>query len=304
MKFGLNYSETAAKLTTQGLIRPDVFKCPAWPELITRLRGNFPIYIHFPLGVGAGIGDAIDVETKRPADWPKFERLLEQTDTPYLNLHILSEGELRSDTPESENHITAEQVQERMIRDVESVVSRFGKEMIILENGYHLGARNDYAIFHADTITRVVEETGTGFLFDISHARMAAMQLGLGYREYIAALPLHAVREIHVTGIQVVNEYWIQRAEKNGLERSKLEKLIGPDGAWLPNGMIDHLPLTNRDWSIMKWAAMQLQSGSWQKPWVVSLECGGIGPFWEATFSETEMLQQVPRLQELFEEKT
>ena len=126
------------------------------------------------------------------------------------------------------------------------------------------------------------------------------MRLGEDYRDYISRLPVHAIREIHITGMQVIDEYWINRALASGMTREIIESYIGPDGAWLPNHMTDHLPMSEEDWEIMAWAAQQLRSGAWQTPWVTSLECGGIGPFWEATFTEDEMREQVPRLQDIF----
>jgi uncharacterized protein (UPF0276 family) len=268
-----------------------VFKCPAWPDLIARTKDRYPIYIHFPLNVGSGMGDAIDGETKQPADWSKFEKLLADSGTPYLNLHLQAFRRGTADPFDVEQTLAA------LIKDVEAVIGRFGKEMVIVENGFNLEPDAPYAVFLAETTQQVVEATGCGFLFDISHARIAAMRLGEDYRDYISRLPVHAIREIHVTGMQVVDEYWIQRARASGLPRETIEQYIGPGGAWLPNGMTDHLPLTDEDWKIMAWAAKQLRSGAWRTPWVTSLECGGIGPFWEATFTEEEMRRQVPLLQ-------
>jgi len=68
MKFGLNISKPALRLYEAGVITPDVFKCPAWPYLISQYKNHYPLYVHFPLGVGSGIGDAIDGETKAPED--------------------------------------------------------------------------------------------------------------------------------------------------------------------------------------------------------------------------------------------
>jgi len=294
MKFGLNYSKTAVKLYEAGVIAPDVFKCPAWPDLIARIKDRYPIYIHFPLNVGSGMGDAIDGETKQPADWAKFEKLLADSGTPYLNLHLQAFRRGTADPFDVEQTLAA------LIKDVEAVIERFGKEMVIVENGFNLGPDAPYAVFLAETAQQVVEATGCGFLFDISHARIAAMRLGEDYRDYISRLPVHAIREIHITGMQVIDEYWINRALASGMTRELIESYIGPGGAWLPHSMTDHLPLSDEDWEIMAWAAQQLRSGAWQTPWVTSLECGGIGPFWEATFTEDEMREQVPRLQKIF----
>ena len=302
MKFGLNYSKAAIKLYHEGVIAPDVFKCPAWPDLIAQVKDRYPVYIHFPLGVGAGVGDAIDGETKAPADWAKFEKLLADTDTPYLNLHLHAPRARFGLDRDEVSPFDVDRTLENLIRDVEGVIRRFGKETVIVENGFNLGPDPLYPAYYAETARRVVETTGCGFLFDISHARIAAMRLGQEVRDYIARLPLHAIREIHITGMQVVDDYWLKRAMASGLTKEVIESYIGPGGAWLPNGMTDHLPLTDIDWEIMAWAAAQLRSGAWAEPWVISLECGGLGPFWEATFTEEEMREQVPRLQNLFQQ--
>ncbi|HID35316.1 MAG TPA: DUF692 family protein [Anaerolineae bacterium] len=302
MKFGLNYSKVAIKLYEEGVIAPDVFKCPAWPDLISQVKDRYPIYIHFPLGVGAGIGSAIDGETKAPADWDKFEKLLADTGTPYLNLHLHAPLDRFGLNAAGASPFHGEQTLENLIRDVEGVIRRFGKERVIVENGFNLGPDPLYPAYHAEIARQVVEATGCGFLFDISHARIAAMRQGQDLHEYVAQLPLRAIREIHVTGMQVVDAYWLQRAMASGLSLEVIESYIGPGGAWLPNGMTDHLPLSEEDWAIMAWAAAQLRSGAWAEPWVLSLECGGLGPFWEATFTEEEMREQVPRLQNLFQQ--
>ena len=301
MEFGLNFSNAAIQLYEEGVITPDVFKCPAWPDLIARAQAlDLPFYIHFPLGVGAGIGDAIDGETKQPADWAKFEKMLADTGTPYLNLHLYEPQAISAADGDSVDRFDLERTIENLIRDVEVVIARFGKEKVIVENGFNLGPDPLYPAYEAETATQVVEATGCGFLFDLSHARIAAMRLGQDYQDYISRLPMHAIREIHITGMQVVDDYWMQRAQESGLTREVIESYIGPDGAWLPEGKIDHLPLSTEDWLIMAWAAKQLRSGAWRIPWVISLECGGIGPFWEATFTADEMRDQVPRLQALF----
>ncbi len=302
MKFGLNYSKAAIKLFEEGVIAPDVFKCPAWPELIAQVKDRYPIYIHFPLAVGAGLGTAIDGETKAPADWAKFEKLLAETHTPYLNLHLHAPRARFGLDGTKADPFQRDQTLENLIRDVEGVVRRFGHEMVIVENGFNLGPDPLYPAYFAETARQVVEATGCGFLFDISHARIAAMRLGQDLQDYIRQLPLHAIREIHITGMQVVDDYWLNRAVASGLTLETIESYIGPGGAWLPNGMTDHLPLSSDDWAIMAWAAEQLRSGAWAEPWVVSLECGGLGPFWEATFTEEEMREQVPRLQRIFQE--
>ncbi len=292
MKFAINYSHAAARLYDQGIIIPDLFKLPAWPQVIHELKDRYPLYVHFPLDVGTGIGDAMDSETGERADWAKIEQLLSLTQTPYINLHL-------TPPPSSASH-DPQRILEAMIRDVEGVVARFGSEKVIVENGYDIGPAPLHPGYGAELVTQVVEATGCGFLFDLSHARMSALRLGQDYRAYIAQLPLHAIREIHITGMQVVDDYWVARAEAAGISREQIEAVFGPELAWLPQGMFDHLPMSAEDWEIMAWAAQQLQNGAWHTPWVIALECGGLGAIWAASFNEEEMREQVPRLQALF----
>ncbi|MCP5095915.1 MAG: hypothetical protein GY943_10205, partial [Chloroflexi bacterium] len=84
----MNYSDPVANLLRDQQIQIDNFKCPAWPDLVATVQKIHPTYVHFPLRVGAGIGDAIDTETKQLPDWSKVETLLKQTDTPLVNLHL------------------------------------------------------------------------------------------------------------------------------------------------------------------------------------------------------------------------
>ncbi len=49
-------------------------------------------------------------------------------------------------------------------------------------------------------ISQVAEEADCGFLLDIAHARIAAMQRGESVQAYIQRLPLHRLVEIHVSG--------------------------------------------------------------------------------------------------------
>lgn len=51
-----------------------------------------------------------------------------------------------------------------------------------------------------ENISRVIEESDTYFLFDLSHARVSAYQLGIDLYHYIDRLPLSRLKEMHVSG--------------------------------------------------------------------------------------------------------
>ena len=288
IQFAVNYSEAAAALLRGGKIQLDRFKCPAWPDLIARAQALHPVYVHCPLRVGMGTGDALDTETGTSPDWAKYDAILAQTDTPWVSLHLGPEPEdhpdipLKSFAPEHVERVTA-----ALIRDVSAVVARFGPERVVGENifGYYEG--HLWAAALPDVLHRVIEATGCGFLLDLSHARLAARDLKMDPRAYLNALPTAHIREVHVTGIQRFAGHWVEQSKSRGIDVDALRFL---------GRQIDHLPMVEEDWIILEWAVQQIRSGAWAEPWVIAFECGGVGWIYEAVMDEATLAEQVPRM--------
>lgn len=290
MNFAIHYSLPAAALVDAGRIDPDFdyFKCPAWPDLIATVRARYPMYVHFPLQVGRGIGNAIDTEARQPADWTKIETLLAQRNTPFVNVHLEPTTDDHPDIPTDTTdpaHIAF--LTDCLIRDVRAVVERFGPERVIAENVPN-GDGCLRPAYLPNVIRRVIEECGCGLLFDISHARRAARALGMDAREYIAMLPVERTREIHLTGIQQFDDQWIAVLRGAGLSENIVAQFAG---RWQ-----DHLPFTDADWKFTAWSLDQIAHGRWGHPWIIALEYGGVGPLWEAITDTDILAAQVPRL--------
>lgn len=292
MDFAIHYSLPAAALVDTGQINLDFdyFKCPAWPDLIATVRARYPMYVHFPLRVGRGIGDALDAETRQPADWAKIEALLTQTRTPFVNVHLEPTTDDHPDIPADTTDPDPDQIEfltDCLIRDVRAVVERFGPGRVIAENVPN-GDGCLRPAYLPTVIRRVVEECECGFLFDISHARRAARALGMDAREYIALLPVERTQEIHLTGIQQFDDRWIAVLRGAGLSESLIAQFAG---RWQ-----DHLPFTDADWEFTAWSLDQIARGRWGHPWIIALEYGGVGPLWEAVTDPDILATQIPRL--------
>lgn len=294
MRLALNYSPQAAALVRAGAIAIDLFKCPPWPDLVRFARLEKPVYIHFSLRAAGGNGSIIDNGVKLPVNWAEVERWLAITGTHYVNLHLDPTTSEHPGIPQ--NSVAPEHVATMMaalVQDVQEAVAHWGTDRVIAENNHGNNNKSPRASILPNVIRQVVETTGCGFLLDISHARLAARRLGMDERAYIAQLPLAQLRELHLTGIQYVGDYWVERLRANGVEA---ERIAHYEGRWL-----DHLPLTDEDWLFMAWVAEQLRSGQWPRPDIIAVECGGIGPVWQA-FSDSEALAaQIPRLRALFD---
>lgn len=287
VKVAVHYSTATAELYRAGLIQIDCFKCPAWPDLVPSVQEILPVYVHFSLKAGLGVGDAVETGTNQPADWEKIEGLLAQTSTPFINIHLSPTVTDHSHMPvdmTSPKHI--EMLTEYLIKDVQAVVERFGTQLVIVENDHSFAGVNLQPAFLPQVIGEVVEETGCGLLLDLAHARLAATHLEMDVREYISLLPVAKVREVHVSGVQMVVGQWLElfRGFDNGLVERFAHKLL------------DHLPMTNEDWKLVEWSMQQIREGKWSEPWVVAMECGGVSPLWELVTFKDVLEQQVPHL--------
>jgi uncharacterized protein (UPF0276 family) len=292
MQFALNYSFAAADLLREGKIQIERFKCPAWPDLVTSVQGLHPVYVHFPLRAGAGIGDAIDNDTKQPADWHKVERLMLQTGTPQVNLHLEAFVDDYPDIPADTSDPThVDRVAQNLIRDVWAVIERFGPERVVVENDHSALGHNLRPAYLPEVIERVVEETGCGLLLDVSHARLAAHTLGMDVRDYIGQLPARRIREMHITGLQRFEGRWVQMARRAGIDGETIQRFAGQ--------LLDHLPITDDGWQAYAWAMDQVHRPAWGQPWVVTFEYGGIGGVWEMVTDRAVLAEQVPRLRRL-----
>jgi uncharacterized protein (UPF0276 family) len=213
----------------------------------------------------------------------------------FVNLHLnpalASYPEVPIETKES-THI--EMITENLIRDVQAVVRLFGSDRVIAENVHNGGGANLQPVYLPEVISQVIEETKCGFLFDLSHAQLAANHLGVGIYDYIDALPTQALREIHVTGIQRFDDHWVEFARSAGFDEETIDRYRGQ--------LVDHLPMTEGDWDFFSWSIEQINTSVWGRPWVVTFEYGGVGGTF-APFTDAEVLRdQVPRLYEIVNE--
>jgi uncharacterized protein (UPF0276 family) len=289
MQLAVNISAPAERLLEQGRIDFDFFKLPAWPDLLRGPARKRPAYVHFPLKAGSGIADAFDTETNQPAHWDTINALLEISQTPHVNVHLAPRlGDCPEIDPVALDPASIEKVTTNLLRDVNSVTRRFGPQRVIVEGIYDHQLTYLHQALLPQVIRRVVEETGCGFLLDLSHARLAARCLGIDPYDYLNQLPTAQLREIHVTGIQLFDERWIGRLRQTNADMSKVLRFAG--------ALMDHLPMIQEDWVFFTWAMEQIRQRNWAAPWVVTFEYGGIGSWWADITDESILMEQVPRL--------
>ncbi len=265
MQLSINYSNQLVDLLRERRIRCDRIKCPDWPDVIAAARDLLPVYVHFPLDAGSRTG--------RAPNFAAADAMARNTDTPFVNLHLVTwQRDFPEHPADSTDPKLIDAVTQRMLADVREAMEIVGRERLIVENIPYFGAGGEFhrACVEPEVIRQVVDETGCGFLLDISHARIAAHYLGVDPHEYVAQLPVDRLRELHVTGVRQVKER-----------------------------LADHMELRDEDWAWAELALQHIRAGDWATPWAVALEYGGVGEPFKWRSDKSALAEMVPRLYEL-----
>lgn len=263
MQFAINYSPQAEQLWRDGRIEVDLFKCPDWPDLVAKVSEIHKVYVHSSLIMWRG---GMDI-----ADHSLLQRWLDVTETRVINTHFaLSKSDF---APAS--RIAAESVVDHAARVLAPLCERYGAENIVVENvpfppGVWMEAPLP-EVADPEVISEVVRRSGCGFLLDIAHAIRACEGTGRrDVRAYLSALPVHALRELHVVGL-------LPEPDEQGMRQ-------------------DHFAMTDEDWAMTEWALERIRAGAWRKPEVMAFEYGGVGERFAWRSDSAVIEEQAPRL--------
>lgn len=262
-RLAVNYSHEAAALVASGSISVDLFKVPDWDELITEAADAHDVYVHFAHQIGAA--------RERP-ELERSSRLMTATKTRSLNVHVAPSAERFPGVAIGDvSREAIDTVVEALAADLEPAIDAFGSEAVLAENLIYRG--EDHGLLRAGVeptaLHAFIDGTNCGFLLDVAHARITAATLGLDPWRYLDALPVHALQELHFSGVSVL------------------------DGE-----LRDHLPHHEDDWAFVDGVVSRIKAGAWPPPLVVAFEYGGVGPVFGWRSDVDVIAEQLPRLRE------
>jgi len=258
MKFAVNYSMPLVRLLKEGVFSIDLIKCPDWEGLLSEAQAYGEITIHFDLEVGLG--------NTFHADFSRIKALMNSTFTPHVNTHLVTP---RQFDPHSRTE--RRQINTLWRDEIQHMIDNLGADAVALEHHPYTAANpsiqpaTDTGIF-----SQVIQDTGCMLLLDLAHARITADTLGVDVRDYISALPLDRLVEMHITGIKI----------HSGV-------------------LTDHFELGDGDWSTLKWALDEIRAKKWRTPEIVAFEYGGIGQTFAWRTNNQVLKTQVPILSEM-----
>ena len=160
---------------------------------LERARALYPLSLH---GVGLGLGSADPIDRGHLA---RVRDAVRRYQPDLVSEHACwghVDGEHFNDllplpyTEEAVEHLAAR------VRDVQDFLGR----QLLVEN---LSAYVTFAssqLSEGEFLAAVVERSGCGLLLDVNNAYVNASNLGLDLEAFFAALPRHAIQEIHLAG--------------------------------------------------------------------------------------------------------
>lgn len=122
------------------------------------------------------------------------------------------------------------EVLSRLVENVLWLQDRLPDLPLLLENldymPHTLGGAYEH-VCEPDFINEALAATGCALLLDLAHARVSAGNLGPAWPAYLQRLPLHAVRQVHLSRPEYQNNLWIDSHRPVGLaEADQLAELL------------------------------------------------------------------------------
>lgn len=195
-----------------------------------------------------------------PWTWEEMNRATIACGSPHAALHLAARSGDWSQAP------TESEVTQRLVSHTEEFARNLVVPLLVENVDYSPYDTLLRSPTDPNVVSEVCTRAGVGLLLDLAHARISAYHRGEDVCDYLARMPLHAVREIHVCGPAL--EYG------KGLQDS-------------------HLEMQAEDYDLLSWA---LERSS---PLVVSLEYGGTGPLFEWRSDSAALERQLSRLRKL-----
>ncbi|MDH4583368.1 DUF692 domain-containing protein [Pseudomonas sp. BN415] len=157
------------------------------------IRQDYPLSIH---GVGLSIGADQPLDT---AHLNRLAVLIERYEPASFSEHLAwsTHGDifLNDLLPLAYDQASLE----RVCRHIDQVQDHLQRQML-LENPATYLEFDSSSLDEADFINDVVKRTGCGLLLDLNNAYVSCVNHNRDVSAYLAALPLHAVGEIHLAG--------------------------------------------------------------------------------------------------------
>ena len=196
-KLACNYSMPLVELVEKSLVSIDALNLTrlevAQEELSDALRLR-PTLIHM---LGSGGCDRTSFDK---FDWDAVNRVLEIADPPHIAMHLaVQDTDWPGLAPSVQSRAEALAMIERLAGNFQGAARKVVRPLLF-ENMPYYGYRGTARIAAEPAVLWQLVEEGFGMLLDLSHLQCTAYHFGVDVRSLARSLPLHAVKELHISG--------------------------------------------------------------------------------------------------------
>jgi uncharacterized protein (UPF0276 family) len=199
LKLGASYSQPLVDLVYSRRIALDYVQVP--PGLsggeLEWLRSYVPVVVHGFPGEPSLCQEGITEEL-----FPSIQSMVTETDTPRVSHYIgysCEHVEVEVYAVARSETLPRRQVLDNICQNAAALEVKLEAPLLLENLAYQEGGAHEY-ICEPEFISEVIERTGCGFVFDISHAIISAKNLNIPLPDYLSALPINHVEEIHISG--------------------------------------------------------------------------------------------------------
>lgn len=190
IELGCNYSPELMKLINDEQVKVDWIKLSKelrYEEQFRAVNSIKPILFHM-------VPRATSHKFSEGWNYEKLNIAIEECQSPHVGIHLLHSR----DNPKEV--LTRETLKEDVIEKLLHKKENINTELLIenMPQNYLLKGYEYFA--EPEMISEICDEAGIGLLLDLAHLKISAWYRGESELEYLKRLPLHLVREIHVSG--------------------------------------------------------------------------------------------------------
>ncbi|NNM62511.1 MAG: DUF692 domain-containing protein, partial [Steroidobacteraceae bacterium] len=160
---------------------------------LERIRGDYPLSLH---GVGLSIGSADDLD---PAHLSRLRELVDRYEPALVSEHLCwgAVDGLHLNELLPLPH-TAEAL-DLVVSRITQVEEALGRPILIENISSYLRFCDD-TLSEAAFVAELARRSGCGLLLDVNNVFVNSVNHGFDAQDYLAAIPVRSVREIHLAG--------------------------------------------------------------------------------------------------------
>jgi hypothetical protein len=194
-KIGCNWSWALHALITKNQVNIDYIKTGAFgdfDECFDTMRALKPVLLH-----GLGHYETAGMEKTDAVDFERARRFITACGSPHYAMHLAVRN-VDISTDMSPDDIFA-----RIAKNITIFKKNIPVQLLvenIADTPQEVTLYDHYPFAEPEKISRVVKDNDMDMILDLTHAKITAMYRNWDIYDYLQALPLHRVREIHVNG--------------------------------------------------------------------------------------------------------